>query len=138
LLKTAYKKQKKEFTLSLDALLEIDPHKYETPDHQLMPWENLQAAESSEENQAFLAYCRSQPNSLNVAYGQKQTQAKGFTCNAYLQNTHFSDDPSIQEELAQKFGISIDTVNDHIKKFRDLLKQEYRQFVLVTGLRIDY
>jgi hypothetical protein len=135
LLKTAYRQKNKQFPLSLDALLEIDPHKYEAPDHQLMPWETLQAGESSAENQAFLAYCRSQPQSLNVAYGQKQTQAKGFTCNAYLQNTYFSDDPLIQEELGKKFGISIDTVNDHIKKFRILLKQEYTQFVQGYGAK---
>jgi hypothetical protein len=31
LLKTTYQHKNKQFTLSLDALLEIDPHKYETP-----------------------------------------------------------------------------------------------------------
>jgi predicted DNA-binding protein YlxM (UPF0122 family) len=70
-----------------------------------------------------------------VTYGQKQTQARGFTCNAYLQNTYFSDDPLIQEELAEKFGISSDTVHEHIKKFRILLKQEYTQFMQGYGAK---
>jgi hypothetical protein len=135
LLKTTYQHKNRQFTLSLDALLEIDPHRYETPDHQLMPWETLQVGESRTENQAFLAYCRTQPPSLNVTYGQKQTQARGFTCNAYLQNTYFSDDPLIQEELAEKFGISSDTVHEHIKKFRILLKQEYTQFMQGYGAK---
>lgn len=135
LLKDVYKKAKKIIPLSLDSLLSGDGENG-TPNPKAMqaildhnnPFDFLVEAEDSDLKQDFFRYCASQPKSLDVAYGQRRTQEKGFTCNAWLQRTVFGKPPKIQAELAEEFGLSVDTITAHVQLFKQLIKEEYQQW----------
>jgi hypothetical protein len=135
LLQDVYKKAKKPVPLSLDSLLG-GGEENGTPNTKAMqailehndPFDFLAEAEDSDLKKAFLRYCANQPKSLNVAYGQRRTQEKGFTCNAWLQRTAFGNPPMIQAELATEFDLSVDTITAHVQLFYQLIKEEYQQW----------
>jgi hypothetical protein len=129
LLKTVYTSRNKPMPSSLDSLLELNFNHPVIIDPGITPLEQVLETEDNAETRAFLTYCAQQPSSLDVTYGQQRTQSKGLTCNAYLQKTYFSSLPLTQKQLAQEFSLSLDTVNDLVKQFRLLLKQEYIKFI---------
>jgi hypothetical protein len=135
LLQDVYRKAKKPVPLSLDSLLSGDGEN-ETPNAKAIqailddnsdPFKFLVGAEDSDFKD-FMRHCANQPKSLDVVYGQKCTQEKGFTCNAWLQRTVFGNPPKIQAELAEEFGLSVYTITEHVQKFKQLIKEEYQQW----------
>lgn len=133
LLTDVYRRAKK-VPLSLDQLLGNDEEGASPKamkailDHR-DPFDFVAEAEGSDIKKAFLRHCASQPASLDIAYGQKRTQEKGFTCNAWLQRTVFGKPPKIQAELATEFDLSVDTITAHVQLFYQLIKKEYQQWL---------
>lgn len=129
LLQDVYRDRGKDNVLSLDVAPDSDYYIAEPIDPQPLPWEQLETQDNRAIAKAFLDHCASQPVALDVTFGQKRTRDRGLNCNRYLALVFFGDTPYTQAQLAQEFGLSIDTVNDLVKKFRHLLREYYSDFI---------